>query len=400
MGNLSRALDLISKEELVRIREFTKDKETPCLIIDLERVAQKYDELAHAMPRAKIYFAVKANPLDQVLRLLFERGSYFDVASRYEIDQLLRLGVPALRMSYGNTIKKESDIAYAFEKGIRIYSTDSQSDVEKLARSAPGAKVNFRLLLDGSGADWPLSKKFGAHPDMVYKLIKLAKELGLTPYGISFHVGSQQRDIGQWDSAIALAKYLFDALHADGIALQCINLGGGFPGQYLKPTQGVPAYAQQILTYVKEDFPNGDLDIIVEPGRSLVADAGVIVSEVVLISKKSDTNRTRWVYIDIGKFGGLIETTDEAIKYPIIFPDRENDEGWVEAILAGPTCDSADILYENFKYKVPNDLKEGERIYLLTTGAYTMSCSTISFNGFPPLAAYVLPSENKRPFVS
>ncbi len=390
MGNKSRALELISLGDLARIEEFAKDKETPCLIIDLKKIEEHYDELAKAMPGAKIYYAMKANPLDEVISLLAEKGAYFDVASRFEIDQILRLGIPGERMSYGNTIKKEKDIAYAYEKGIRLYSTDSLSDIQKISRNAPGSMLNFRLLLDGSGADWPLSKKFGAHPDMVYKLVKSAKKLGLDPYGVSFHVGSQQRDIGQWDNAIALVKYLFDALKVDGIKMRCINLGGGFPAQYLKPAQGVPAYAESIQRYIHEDFPEGGLDIIIEPGRSLVADAGVIVTEVVMISKKSDTNRTRWIFLDIGKFGGLIETTDEAIKYPIYFPGRDGKEDWSEAILAGPTCDSADILYENYKYKVPNNLKEGERVYILTTGAYTMSYSSVSFNGFPPLSAYIL----------
>lgn len=391
MGNKSRPSELITEEKLARIAEFTKEKSTPCLVIDLEQIGEKYDELTRAMQGVSIYYALKANPLDEVVELLRDRGASFDVASRFEIDQLLRLGVPAQRMSYGNTIKKESDIAYAYEKGIRLFTTDSRSDVEKLSRSAPGARLNFRLLLDGAGADWPLSKKFGAHPDMLYKLVKFAKKSGLVPYGISFHVGSQQRDIGQWDSAIALVKYLFDALAADGILLQSVNLGGGLPAQYLKPAQGVAAYTSSILQFFKEDFPNSNLEIIVEPGRSLVADAGVIVSEVVMISKKSDTNRTRWVYLDVGKFGGLIETIDEAIKYPILFPGRSGKEDWSEVVLAGPTCDSADILYENYRYKVPNNLKEGERVYILTTGAYTMSYSSICFNGFPPLSVHLLP---------
>lgn len=390
MGNKSRALELINGEELSRIEAYANDKATPCLVVDVKKIGERYDELTRAMPSAKLYYAMKANPLDEVITLLYSRGAYFDFASRFELDQLLRLGVSPDRVSYGNTIKKESDIAYAFKKGVRLYTTDSRSDIEKLARVAPGSRVNFRLLLDGSGADWPLSKKFGAHPDMIYKLVKHAKKLGLVPYGISFHVGSQQRDIGQWDNAIALVKYLFDALRADGIRMRSINLGGGLPAQYLKPAQGVSAYAESILRYIKEDFPDGELELIMEPGRSLVADAGVIVTEVVLISKKSDTNRTRWVYLDIGKFGGLIETTDEAIKYPIYFPGRDGKEEWSEVILAGPTCDSADILYENYKYKVPNNLKEGERVYILTAGAYTMSYSAVGFNGFPPLPVHIL----------
>jgi ornithine decarboxylase len=368
---------------------------TPCLVIDLNKIAARYDELSKHIPTAKIYYAMKANPNEAVLRLLNKRGSYFDVASRPEIDLLLSLGIDPERMSFGNTIKKESDIAYAHEKGVRLFTTDSFSDIEKLGKHAPGALINFRLLIDGSGADWPLSKKFGAHPDMVYKLIKRAAKQGLIPYGISFHVGSQQRDIGQWDNAIALVKYLFDAVAADGIKLRCINLGGGLPAQYLKATQSIPAYAESILKFLKEDFPKEDVELIIEPGRSLTADAGIIISEVVMISKKSDTNRTRWVYLDVGKFNGLIETTDEAIKYPIYFPGmpgvrRDGKEDWSEVVLAGPTCDSADILYINYRYKAPNNLKEGERVYILSTGAYTMSYSSVGFNGFPPLETHVL----------
>ncbi len=349
MGNTKRAREIISQEELDRIKKFTEGKQTPFLVLDVDAIAQKYDELTRALPRAKVYFAMKACPTNEVLMMLYEKGSYFDVASIYEINQLLALGIPGERMSFGNPIKKAKDIAYAHEKGIRLYTSDSYSDIDKLAENAPGAQVNFRLLLDGSaGADWPLSKKFGAHPDMVYKLVKYAKEKGIEPYGVAFHVGSQQRDIGAWDSAIALVRYLFDALKQDGIQLHCINLGGGFPAHYLKPTKEVPEYAQKILQYIEEDFPQNHLDLIVEPGRSLVADAGVIVAEVVMISRKSEGDETRWVYLDIGKFSGLIETMDEAIKYPILVEGRleENDQkGTSEVILAGPTCDSADILY-------------------------------------------------------
>ncbi len=393
MTTETRVRNSLTKEELERFLAYAEGKETPLLILDKNKIGAKFDELAASMPTAKIYFAMKACPNDQILSLLRDKGSYFDVASRFEIDQLVSLGIPAERMSYGNPIKKAKDIAYAHKKGITLYTSDSYADIEKIAKEAPGAKVNFRILLDGSGADWPLSRKFGAHPDMVYHLVKRAKELGLDPYGIAFHVGSQQRDIGQWDAAIALVKYLFDSLRADGIALRCINLGGGFPAHYLKPTKEVPEYAKNILRYIKEDFPEGELDLIIEPGRSMTADAGVIVTEVSLISKKSTEDDTRWVFLDVGKFGGLIETMDEAIKYPILTAKEmkggDATEGG-EVILAGPTCDSADILYENYKYRLPDDLKDGDHLFILTTGAYTMSYSAVCFNGFPPLRVEVM----------
>lgn len=379
----------ITKARLAKIREFVKGKETPFLVLDLKRIASNYDELHRAMRSAKIYYAVKANPHPALLKLLARKGSNFDVASRYEIDQLLKLGVPPTRLSFGNTIKKKKDVAYAFQKGIRHYTTDSYADVENLAKYAPGSNVTFRLLLEGGGADWPLSRKFGAHPDMIFYLVKEAKKLGLIPYGLSFHVGSQQRDIGQWDSAIARCRYLFDALKSEKIRLKAINLGGGFPAKYIQPTEPTKEYAHQIKRYLKEDFGDDKLEIILEPGRSISGDAGIIFTEVVLVSQKSETQDTRWVYLDVGKFNGLTETLDESIKYPLFVQGKERAREVSEVILAGPTCDSCDILYEHYKYKLPDNLEEGDTLALFSTGAYTTTYSSVAFNGFPPLKVYV-----------
>lgn len=394
MDNSELWRENLTEARIARFREFAKDKQTPFLVLDLDIIAERYNELQSLLPSAKVFYAVKANPQDEVLQTLAACGSSFDIASRYEMDQALSLGVKPDRISFGNTIKKEEDIAYAYSKGIRLYTTDSESDVEKLARSAPGSKVVFRLLLDSSGeADWPLTRKFGAHPDMLYGLIKLAKEKGLDPYGISFHVGSQQRDVGQWDSAIALCKYLFESLRQDDIRLRAINLGGGFPAHYIQPTAETKDYAEQITRYLKEDFGEEELDIILEPGRSIAGDSGMIATEVVLIANKSETLNTRWVYLDVGKFNGLIETLDEAIKYPILVEGQHDTDDVGEVVLAGPTCDSADILYENFKYTLPNSLKEGDRLSFFSTGAYTTSYCSINFNGFPPLKVYILPKK-------
>jgi len=224
-------------------------------------------------------------------------------------------------MSFGNTIKKEKDIAYFYEKGVRLFVTDSINDVDKLSRAAPGSKVFFRLLTEGLGADWPLSKKFGSHPDLARQLIKTAIRFGLEPYGISFHPGSQQRDVGQWSSALTIAAQLFNwARHDLKIDLKMINMGGGFPANYLDPTDPLQQYAEDIKRFLDNSFglvwPE---KIIIEPGRSMAGDAGVIVTEIVNIAKKSVHDRYPWVFLDIGKFGGLIETLGESIKYPIYF---------------------------------------------------------------------------------
>lgn len=381
--NIARYID---PDRFERIKAFSQNLESPCLVIDIEMIRQKYHELAKNLPLAQMYYAVKANPADEIILLLESLGSNFDIASRYELDQMLRLGISPSRLSYGNTIKKISDIRYFYEHGVELFATDSEGDLLNLAKAAPGAKVFFRILTEGTGADWPLSRKFGAHSDMIYHLIVQAAEMNLIPWGVSFHVGSQQRDIGQWDDAIARCKYLFDAVAEEGIELKMINIGGGFPANYVDPTYDVSQYTEEIIRFIKEDFGDHLPQIILEPGRSLIADAGILVSEIINITRKSKNNIYQWVFLDVGKFGGLIETIDESIKFPIYF-DKEGLAD--EIILAGPTCDSMDILYENYKYHMPDTMIPGDRVYIFTTGAYTQSYSSINFNGFPPLRSVI-----------
>lgn len=378
----------IDPDHFAALKEYTKGIQTPVLLVDLEKIRKSYLDLSRCFPMAQIYFAVKANPMNEVIGMLHEEGSCFDIASRYELDQMLRLGVEPDRLSYGNTIKKRSDISYFYEHGVRMFVTDSENDLKNLAELAPGSRILFRILTEGTGADWPLSRKFGSHSDVIYNLIMEADKSGLQPYGISFHVGSQQRDIGQWDDAIARCKYLFDAAWEEGIELKMINLGGGFPASYVDPTYEVHEYAEEILRFIQEDFGDNMPQLILEPGRSLVADSGIIVSEIVNISKKSKSNLYLWVYLDVGKFGGLIETIDESIKFPIYFDRQGLAE---EVILAGPTCDSMDIMYEHFRYHMPETSQPGDKVFIFTTGAYTQSYSSVSFNGFPPLRAELLP---------
>lgn len=372
-----------------RMKAFADKQETPFVVIDTETIANSYDALGQCFPFAKVYYAVKANPAVEIIRLLRDKGSNFDIASRYELDKVMNEGVGAERISYGNTIKKARDVRYFYEKGVRLFATDSEADLRNIAKAAPGSKIYVRILTEGSNtADWPLSRKFGCNPDMALDLLILARELGLVPYGLSFHVGSQQRDIDVWDAVIAKVKVIFERLkEEDGIELKMINMGGGFPANYITKTNTLETYAEEIIRFLKEDFGEDLPEIILEPGRSLIANAGILVSEVVLVSRKSRTAVERWVYTDVGKFSGLIETMDEAIKYPIWTEKKGEME---EVVIAGPTCDSADIMYENYKYGLPLNLASGDRLYWLSTGAYTTSYSAVEFNGFPPLKAYYL----------
>jgi ornithine decarboxylase len=245
--------------------------------------------------------------------------------------------------------------------------------------------VYCRILADGAGADWPLSRKFGCAPATAADLLLQARALGLQPVGISFHVGSQQRDPSRWDDAIATVGKLFAQLASAGLPLELINLGGGLPARHRGRTPALSAYAAAITTAVAAYFPRAPR-MIVEPGRCIVGDAGTIVAEVVLISHKEHGDERRWVYLDIGKFGGLPETADEAIRYRITTDHEVGPEGPV--VIAGPTCDSMDVLYERADYRMPLDLAIGDRVLIHGTGAYTASYCSVGFNGFPPLKSW------------
>jgi ornithine decarboxylase len=382
----------VTDAEWQRFLEFSENLETPNIVVNLLTIKRNFVKLQNSFPYADIFYAVKANPAPQVVSLLADLGSNFDIASRWELDSVMSLGVEPERLSYGNTIKKSKDVAYFYERGVRMFATDSKEDLKNIAKYAPGSKVYVRILVENSiTADWPLSRKFGCHPDMAYDLLVQARDHGLTPYGISFHVGSQQRDIGQWNDAIAKTKYLMTSLEEEeNIKLSMINMGGGFPASYIDPTNDLSEYASEITRYLRDDFGEDIPQIILEPGRSLVGDSGILTSEVILISRKNNTALNRWVYLDTGKFNGLIETLGEAIKYPVVTLKDSPDAKTGEVILAGPTCDSMDIMYEDCKYRLPLDLKVGDKLYWLTTGAYTSSYASVNFNSFPPIKTYFM----------
>ncbi len=438
-----------------RIQEFLKNRreDGPCLVVDLETVRENYNAFAKALPDTRVFYAVKANPAPEVLSLLGSLGSCFDTASVAEIEMVLAAGVTADRISYGNTIKKERDIARAFELGIRLFAVDCKAEVDKIARVAPASRVFCRILCDGAGAEWPLSRKFGCAPEMAVEVLEHAHRHKLEAYGVSFHVGSQQKNTGAWDAALGQASRVFgrrlwDGAGADwprsrkfgcepamavdvlehahkqgleaygvsfhvgsqqrnqhawdkalasaaavfkecgerGLNLSMVNLGGGFPTKYLKNVPTVRTYGNAIFKSLRKHFGNRIPETIIEPGRGMVGNAGVIETEVVLVSKKAEEDDVRWVYLDIGKFGGLAETMDESIRYPIKTPRDGADTS--PCVLAGPTCDSADVLYEKVPYPLPVSLEIGDKLLIEGTGAYTATYSSVAFNGFSPLKTY------------
>ncbi|QIB33903.1 type III PLP-dependent enzyme [Ancylobacter pratisalsi] len=373
-----------------RIREFLRNRreDGPCVVVDLDVVRSNYNAFSRALPDTRVFYAVKANPAPEVLSLLAELGSCFDCASVAEIQMVLAAGATPDRISFGNTIKKERDIARAHELGVRLFAVDCTEEVEKVARVAAGAKVFCRILCDGAGAEWPLSRKFGCVPEMAVDVLEHAHRQGLRAYGVSFHVGSQQKNVEAWDSALASASAIFRACAERGIHLSLVNLGGGFPAKYLQDVPAAEAYGEAIFRALSRHFGNAIPQTIIEPGRGMVGAAGLIEAEVVLISKKAADDEVRWVYLDIGKFGGLAETMDEAIRYPIV-TSRDGD-AMEPCVLAGPTCDSADVLYEKTPVMLPVSLAIGDKVLIEATGAYTTTYSAVAFNGFDPLRSYVI----------
>jgi ornithine decarboxylase len=366
------------------------DAPTPYLVVDLDVIRRQYVSLTAALPGTDVFYAVKANPAPEVISLLIALGSNFDVASRGEIELCLGLGADPARLSYGNTVKKERDIAAAYRRGVRLFTVDSQPELEKVLRTVTSGTVFVRIVTDGAGADWPLSRKFGCTVSEAGPMLLQAARAGLQT-AVSFHVGSQQRNPQAWDRPLSQVAELAQRLAAAGHELAAVNLGGGLPSKHVDPTAEIESYgaaiAGSVATSLGSRFSGR---MLVEPGRYLVGDAGVIRTEVIQIVRRASDPDLRWVFLDVGMFNGLTETLDEAIRYRIEAPGHGPAAGPV--VLAGPSCDSADVLYETYQYQLPLDLQVGEHLEILGTGAYTCSYSSVGFNGFPPLTSYFLPA--------
>ena len=370
-------------EAFIRSSQFDR----PTLVIDTDIVARQFRALRAGLGRAHIHYAVKANPAREIIETLVGLGSHFDAASRGEIELCLSQGAAPETISFGNTVKRASDIAFAYNAGIELFAVDAEEEMDKLAEHAPGSQVYIRLIVDASEADWPLSRKFGCARDKALDLLAYATKLGLRPVGFSFHVGSQTRRAEMWTTTLDQIAEIWGQAKDAGYDLDLLNIGGGFPAFYGEEIDHPTRYAARVVELVTARF--GDVPrLMAEPGRGMVAEAGMIASEVLLVSKKSDADMHRWVYLDIGRFSGLAETEGEAIRYQFI-TDRDH-EATGPCILAGPSCDSADVMYEKRPVQLPVGLKSGDRFIIRNCGAYTSTYSSVGFNGFPPLDVVVI----------
>jgi ornithine decarboxylase len=366
----------------------TPGHDTPVLVMDGRLVERRYLDLRSALPGVDLHFAVKANPAAAVLEVLARLGCRWDVASPGEIDAVLGAGGDPAHLSYGNTIKKATDIAYAVGRGVRRFTVDSSGELAKLVALAPGSTVLVRLTTTGAGAEWALGGKFGCSEVEAAALLTTAHRAG-HPVGVGFHVGSQQHDPAAWDEPLAAAARLRSGLRRRGAELSVVNLGGGFPAALLGAVPPIGDYGTAIAASIRRHFGCDLPALMAEPGRALVADAGVLESEVVLVSTRAGS---RWVYLDVGLFTGLVEAYGESVRYRLeVRRDGRPLTGAAgPVVLAGPTCDSLDILYQRHRYQLPLDLRPGDRVRFLSAGAYTAPYSSVGFNGFAPLRQHHL----------
>lgn len=354
----------------------------PTLVLDVEKVRENYLSFKSAYPTASIFYAVKANPDTKILQQLHELGSSFDAASIGEIRQCISIGVRPSQISFGNTVKSGEAIAEAFALGVTLFAADSEQELQKIARFAPHSSIYIRMLVQNNLADWPLSRKFGCVPEKIVPLLQYAKQLGLAPIGISFHVGSQTKHPDMWDATIQTASRIWNRALEVGIELTLLNIGGGFPVKYQEEVTKPAEYGRYISEKINTAF-SGIKTLMLEPGRAIVATAGSIAARVMLVSNKGDF-QYNWVYLNVGRFSGLAETEGESIRYRFTVLGKEQ-EPTRQFKVAGPTCDSADILYERNVVSLPRSITYDDIVVINDCGAYTSTYSTICFNGFEPL---------------
>ena len=358
------------------VRKAVEVFKTPFLLMDLSIVRGNYRRLKKSLPDGEIFYAVKANSHPRIVNALKDEGASFDVASKGEMVKLLELGVEPEKMSFGNTIKKVEDIEFAYSVGVPLFAADAEMELEKIARYAPHSTVYLRLAVEQSNSDWPLSRKFGTSAEHVVRLAKYGASLGLDVAGVSFHVGSQSYDPGAWCRAIEQSAWIFKQCRKIGINMYLLNVGGGMPVKHTKPIPSIEDIMDVIKRSVEENLYFVDnLKLMVEPGRSMVGDAGIMVAKVLLRSQKPSTGE-EWVYIDVGVFHGLMETI-EGFQYEIVVDGKETEKK-KSFILAGPTCDSVDKISDDVL--LPESVTYGDVIYILNAGAYTVEYAS-HFNG-------------------
>lgn len=369
---LAEPYDIGLQDLLILAKRTTAD--TPFLLIDLSRVKANCYQLQHLFPKIDIYYAIKANPSTPILSSVYETGVGFEVASSNELQQALAVTKNINAIISSHPVKTPRFTLELAKSGCNYFVFDTKCELDKIAKYAPyESRVVLRLAVDSTGSELSLSEKFGATPEDAIGLMLYAKNCGLDPYGLTFHVGSQCRDAFAWERALQVCHTIFHDWQRWG-ELRLINMGGGFPAKDRKISSSIENIAQVVNDGIQRYF-NYTVQIMIEPGRFILDGSGILVTSVIGHGQRGGKN---WLHIDAGIYGGLFETMD-AINYDIIF-DVDSTCSFKDYSITGPSCDSLDTPFPN--YRAP-DLDIGERAYILNANAYTTVLSN-SFNGFAP----------------
>jgi len=349
---------------------------TPHLLLDLARARDSFAELAAALPGVAVHYAVKANPHPRLLACLHAAGCRFEAASWAEVRAAIRAGAEPSTVLFTHPVKPADDIARAHKAGVWRFVADSDTELHKIARNAPEAAVLLRL---DAGADGALGDqgKFGIPPGRAPQLARLARSLGLNPYGLAFHVGSQTMDPSAWDAPIRQCGQIMTVLTVDGIKLTMLDVGGGFPARYDSDPPPLASYAATINgAAARLPYP---VQLACEPGRAIAAPAGTMIASVIGTAWRHGKLR---VSLDTGAFHGLIEALESGreLRFPVAIPGTR-DRTLVPCTLTGPSCDSQDTILDEVWLPTP---RAGDRVLIGNAGAYTTCYSGRSaFNGYP-----------------
>ena len=360
------------------------DHPTPYLLMDLDAVEGAYRSVVDALPGIAIRYATKCNPDARILGRLHAAGAGFEIASSLELHTLTGLGVRADDVIFSNPVKPWRQIREAARAGVWRFAFDSATELEKLAEHAPGAAVYVRLATGGPGSKVPSEGKFGVGGGQAISLVRHARSLGLEPYGVAYHVGSQMTDPTAWEGATRQSGAVLRELETHGIRLRMLNIGGGLPARYNDELPDLSEYGARIGQAVARHLPY-PVQLCAEPGRALVAEAGVLVATVIGTAERGGRS---WLHLDVGAFNGMMETllTQNRLVYPLA--DSRGSDGCVPYHITGPTCDSQDTMF--YGVQLSRGLVPGDLVYIYTAGAYT-TCYASAFNGFSVPKTYCIP---------
>jgi ornithine decarboxylase len=317
--------------------------QTPYFIFSEQKLKNKYAEFMKSFPRSLVHYAIKANAEPEVIKTLSQAGAGFEVASIYELNLLKAKKVDPKKIIYGSSVKPANHIKEFYKYGVRTFAADANSELEKIAAMAPGANVYVREAVNDAGSVFKFSEKFGTERENIVPLLIRAKELGLVPYGISFHVGSQASNPMAWAEAIKNLKEPIKQLKKAGIKIKVLNIGGGYPCMYASTEYdlSLKEIAHNTLSEYKK-LPYKP-KLMLEPGRGLVATSGLLVTSVIgRVERKGHT----WLFLDAGVYNGLFETMayQGSTRYRVTSMRPSYDSGEMLFALAGPTGDSPDII--------------------------------------------------------